>query len=199
MVRTLTRLSVILAAAALAAPAHAAPPPKNDPDLDVAPRADEAEPPDTDPDLSAAKSALAKYLTAVTAKKFDEAKKLTHPATLALIADVKKRLKREEHAMAPWAAVKEVVLTKWKLESARKSALGPVVVSVTEDRFHVEEKGTSEGDKAAYLVVKRGDAWLVADKKNDLDDIEDDAIKMGYKPWLEAQPPPPAAPAGGAR
>ncbi len=174
---------------------HAAPPARDDPDLDLGhDKADEnPDAGDSDADVAAAKRSLAKYLDAVKEKRWDEAKKLTHPAAMEMIAGIKKRMKKEEHALAPWAKVKELTLAVWKITGARKSEHGPIVVTALEDHFHVAEKGTSHEDKAAYLLVKKGDAWLVADKKTDLDDIPDESIKFGYKGYFEM--PAAASPA----
>ncbi len=185
-------LAVFVLLAPLRAPAQA----PGEPDLDLG-KENPADSVDNDVDVAAAKKALGRYLDAVVAKKWDEAKKLIHPATLELLAQQKKRLHREAHELAAWARAGEVRLTKWKIASARRSELGPVVVATREDHFHVEEKGTSEDDAAAYLVVKKNGLWLVADRKADLDDITDDAIKIGYPGLLEPQAekaaePPPA-------
>ena len=53
------------------------------------------------PEAKAAKELVTKYLTAIKAKKWADAKKLIHPQTLTVIADHKKRLGKEDHAMAP--------------------------------------------------------------------------------------------------
>ena len=62
-----------------------------------------AEAADSDaPEAKEAKALLQKYLAAVKAKKWADAKKLLHPKTLEAIAERKKRMGKEDHPMAPW-------------------------------------------------------------------------------------------------
>ncbi len=148
----------------------------------------EAEKPKADaetPDAKAAKDLVTKYLTLVKAKKWADAKKLIHPQTLAAIADRKKRLGKEEHAMAPWAAEKtEYWLKDFKLTGARLGPIGTVVVEVTEDNFQVQEKGLAEGDVANYLVGKKDKKLYVVDKKRG-EGFPTDSIKIGYKGYFD--------------
>src|SRR5688572_3470059 len=50
----------------------------------------------------AATELVTKYLTAVKAKKWADAKKMVHAETHKAIAERKKRLGKEDHPMAPW-------------------------------------------------------------------------------------------------
>src|SRR4051812_10256611 len=84
-------LSASLAASLLVAPAAFA--------EDKAP-ADHAQAEQT-AESKAAEELVTKYLNAVKAKKWADAKKLVHPKTIAAIAERKKRLGREDHPMSP--------------------------------------------------------------------------------------------------
>lgn len=148
----------------------------------------EAEKPKADaetPEAKAAKELVTKYLTAVKAKKWAEAKKLIHPQTISAIADRKKRLGKEEHPMAPWAAEKtEYWLKDFKLTGARIGPLGTIIVETSEDNFQVEEKGLAEGDVANYLVGKKDKKLYVVDKKRG-EGFPTDSIKIGYKGYFD--------------
>lgn len=151
----------------------------------------QSEPPKAEPEAAespAAKEAtevLKKYLDLVKAKKWADAKKLIHPKTIAAIAERKKRLGKESHAMAPWAAEKtEYWLKDFRLGKAHDGPGGTVVVETSEDNFQVEEKGLAEGDAAAYLLGKTGGKWFVVDKVRG-GGFSDDGIKLGYKGWFD--------------
>ena len=137
------------------------------------------------PEAKAAKELVTKYLTSVKAKKWADAKKLIHPQTIAAIADRKKRLGKEEHPMAPWAAEKtEYWMKDFKITGARLAPLGTIIVEVTEDNFQVEEKGLAEGDIASYLVGTKDKKLYVVDKKRG-EGFPVDSIKIGYKGYLD--------------
>src|SRR4051812_36733442 len=55
----------------------------------------------TDADTQAAKKVLTDYLDLLVKKKWKDAAKLVHPKTLEVVAGVKKRTGKEQHAMAP--------------------------------------------------------------------------------------------------
>ncbi len=136
-------------------------------------------------DVKAARQLLTKYLDAVKAKKWAEAKKLLHPDTLKAIAERKKRLGQEDHPMAPWYHEKtSYYLKAYRLTDAREAANGTVVVETSEDNFMVEEKGLAEAEMASYLVGKKGGKWFVVDKKRQ-ETFTDDSIKLGYKGWFD--------------
>ena len=138
--------------------------------------------------LKEAKQVLSRYLDLVKAKKWADAKKLIHPKTIEVIAERKKRLGKEDHAMAPWAKEKtEYWLKDFKVGRAHDAPLGTVVVEVTEDNFQVEEKGVAEGDVASYLVAQKNGTWWVVDKVRG-GGFSDDGIKLGYKGWFDRQP-----------
>ncbi len=173
MHRALLALTFILSTAALAqgteGPADA---PKSAADADTA-------------EAKAAKELVKQYLTAVKAKKWADAKKLIHPQTVAAIADRKKRLGKEEHAMAPWAAEKtEYWMKEFKITGARVGPLGTIIVETSEDNFQVEEKGLAEGDVANYLVGTKDKKMYVVDKKRG-EGFPTDSIKIGYKGFFD--------------
>jgi len=137
------------------------------------------------PEAKAAKDLVAKYLTAVKAKKWVDAKKFIHPQTMAAIADRKKRLGKEEHPMAPWAAEKtEYWMKEFKITGARIGPVGTIIVETTEDNFQVPEKGIAEGDIANYLVGMKDKKLYVVDKKRG-EGFPTDSIKIGYKGYFD--------------
>lgn len=142
--------------------------------------------PDTDtPEAKAAKELVTTYLNAVKAKKWAEAKKLTHPKTIAAIAERKKRLGEEQHPMAPWYHEKvNYWLQAYKLVGATLGPSGTIIVETSEDNFQVEDKGVAEGEMATYLVGKTGGKWYVVDKKRG-ETFTKDSVKLGYKGWFE--------------
>lgn len=170
------KTSSILAALLFAAPALA-----DDAGSDAAASAES-------PALKEATGVLTTYLTAVKAKKWADAKKLIHPKTLNVIAERKKRLGKEDHAMAPWAAEKtDYWMKEFKIGKAHEGPLGTVLVETTEDNFQVEEKGVAEGDPAVYLLGKTGGKWFVVDKIRG-GGFSDDSIKLGFKGWFDKVP-----------
>ena len=144
--------------------------------------------PVADADTAVAKQAkelVTRSLTAIKAKKWADAKKLIHPQTLTVIADHKKRLGKEDHAMAPWAAEKtEYYLKEFKVTGARLAPLGTVIVETSEDNFQVEEKGVAVGDLASYLVGTKDNKLYVVDKKRG-EGFPADSIKIGYKGYFD--------------
>lgn len=148
----------------------------------------EAEKPRADaetPEAKAAKDLVTKYLTAVKARKWADAKKLIHPQTIAAIADRKKRLGKEDHPMAPWAAEKtEYWMKDFKIRGARVGPIGTIIVETTEDNFQVQEKGLAEGDVANYLVGMKDKKLYVVDKKRG-EGFPTDSIKIGYKGYFD--------------
>jgi hypothetical protein len=137
------------------------------------------------PETKAARELVTKYLSAVKAKKWADAKKLQHPDTQKAIAERKKRLGQEDHPMAPWYHEK---LTSWlkeyKLTGSSQGPNGTIIVETSEDNFQVQEKGVAEGDKATYLLGRVGGKWLVVDKKQG-ETFTRDSIKLGYKGWFD--------------
>ena len=137
------------------------------------------------PEAKAAKDLVTKYLTAIKAKKWADAKKFIHPQTIVVIADHKKRLGKEDHSMAPWAAEKtEYYLKEFKVTGARLAPLGTVIVETSEDNFQVEEKGLAIGDLASYLVGTRDKKLYVVDKKRG-EGFPVESIKIGYKGYFD--------------
>ncbi|MHB8420742.1 MAG: hypothetical protein ACYDCL_21930 [Myxococcales bacterium] len=194
----------LLLAAALAVPraALAQSPPKDDDDDDIAvptPKhhaanedKDDEEPAKAPPpkldqaSLDAARAVLVKYLDAVKAKKWREAREEIHPLTLKLIEQVKKRLGEERHSMAPWYWAKSnFYLTAYKIEGLLPAAHGSVVAQTSEDSFQIEEKGEYQGEKAAYLVGKKNGRWYVIDKKSEADGFTRDSLDYGYPGYFD--------------
>ena len=137
------------------------------------------------PEARAAKDLVSRYLTAIKAKKWADAKKFIHPQTITVIADHKKRLGKEEHAMAPWAVEKtEYYLKDFKVTGARLAPLGTIIVETSEDNFQVEEKGVAVGDLASYLVGTKDKKLYVVDKKRG-EGFPVDSIKIGYKGYFD--------------
>ncbi|HUB06176.1 MAG TPA: hypothetical protein VMB50_04205 [Myxococcales bacterium] len=166
----------------------APPPPKHHDDAADKDDDDEkAPPPKLDQaSLDAAKAALVKYLDAVKSKKWREARELTHPLTLKLIEQVKKRLGEERHSMAPWYWAKDnFYLTSYKIDGVDAAAHGSVVVKTVEDSFQVQEKGEYQGEKAAYLVGKKNGRWFVIDKKSEADGFTNDSLNYGYPGYFD--------------
>jgi hypothetical protein len=138
-------------------------------------------------EAKAAEEVLVRYLNAVKARKWAEAKKLIHPRTLAAIAERKKRLGDEDHPMAPWYYEKAHSFMKdYKIVSATPGPAGTWIFATTEDNFQVEEQGLSEGDEAAYLVGQTGGKWMVVDKKRGVS-FTKDSIRYGYKGYFDAE------------
>jgi len=141
-------------------------------------------------DVSEATEVLTQYLDLVKAKKWDKVRTLTHPRTLAAIANAKKRLGAERHSMAPWFWAKDsFYLSRYKISDVSPAVDGTVVAITLEDSFQVQEKGELAGEKAAYLLGRSGGRWYVVDKKSEADGFTKDAIKYGYPKYFD----PPSA------
>jgi hypothetical protein len=153
-----------------------------------------AEPaPLVDPAKEAAKSAAQQYLTAVKAKKWDVARKLTHPKTLQEIADIKKRKGVEDHELAPWAKIKENYLVSFELGDPESTANGAMVVPSTQTIFSVEDKGTEDGVKAEYLVIPLAGKWYVTSRRLGENEFPADSTALAFKGYFEGEyvaPPP---------
>jgi hypothetical protein len=164
--------------------------------LSTAVFAQEAAPAEEAPELKAAKELATKYLTAVKAKKWADAKKLLHPKTTEAIAERKKRMGKEDHPMAPWYHEKvDSYLKDFKVGSARQGpTASTIIVEASEDNYQVEDKGVAEGEKATYLLGKKDGKWFLVDKKRG-EDFTNDSIKLGYKGWFDKIEKPEAAPA----
>lgn len=148
------------------------------------------------PEAKAAKELLTKYLTAVKAKKWADAKKLLHPKTLEAIAERKKRMGKEDHPMAPWFHEKEdYYLKEFRVGAASTAPLGTIVVETSEDNYQVADKGMANGEAAAYLIGKKDGKWFVVDKKRG-ETFTKDSVKLGYKGWFDKlEKPAEATPA----
>jgi len=125
---------------------------------------------------------LTRYLDAVKAKQWHEAKQLVHPKTLAVMADQEKRLGREQHPMAPSHHEGEYYLKAYQIVGTRFAA-GAFVLAVAEDNYHVAESAVVQ-EQAAYLVGKYRGKWYVVDKKRG-ESFTDESIKVGYPGYFD--------------
>ncbi len=105
------------------------------------------------PDAFLAKATLQQYLSRVVRKDWEGARRLTHPKTLGVIEQVKKRAGSERHNLAPWAN-RDVQLKTFRFTGTRQVAPGVVLVQVGEDTYRTEEQGMSVDDAAVYLLFK---------------------------------------------
>lgn len=145
----------------------------------------------TGPEADAAKDLVAKYLAAVKAKKWADAKKMVHPQTITAIAERKKRLGKEDHPMSPQAYEKtEFYLKDFKVKGVTRGSAGTFIVETAEDNFQVQEKGMVDGEMATYLVGKKDGKLWIADKKRG-ETFTSDSVKLGYKGYFDK---PAAAP-----
>lgn len=145
-------------------------------------------------EMAEAKKALTTYLDAVKAKKWDQAKKSIHPKTLEVIASLKKRTGTENHAMAPWARVKEAYMTGYTLGDPKPTADGAVVVPSTEDEHSVPENGDESGIPAEYLLIPLEGKWYVTDRRLGENQFPESTVGASYKGYFEGQyemPKPP--------
>ncbi|MBK7865167.1 MAG: hypothetical protein IPJ65_42535 [Archangiaceae bacterium] len=148
---------------------------------DAAPKGKEA----TGAEADAAKELVSKYLVAVKAKKWPDAKKMVHPSTITAIAERKKRLGKEDHPMAPQSYEKtEFYLKDFKMKGVTAGPSGTFIVETAEDNFQVQEKGLVEGEMATYLVGKKDGKWWVVDKKRG-ETFTNDSVKLGYKGYFD--------------
>jgi hypothetical protein len=125
---------------------------------------------------------LTRYLDAVKAKQWHEAKQLVHPKTLAVMADQEKRLGREQHPMAPSHHEGEYYLKAYQIVGTRFAA-GAFVLAVAEDNYHVAESAVVQ-EQAAYLVGKYRGKWYVVDKKPGKS-FTDESIKQDYAGYFD--------------
>ena len=125
---------------------------------------------------------LTRYLDAVKAKHWGEAKQLVHPKTLAVMAEQKKRLGREEHPMAPWHYEGEYYLKAYQIVGTRFAA-GAFVLTVAEENYHVAESVVVQ-EQAAYLLGKYRGKWYVVDKKRGKS-FTDESIKLDYPGYFD--------------
>src|SRR3954471_18161148 len=105
------------------------------------------------PDVFLAKATLQQYLSRVVRQDWEGVRRLTHPKTLSIIEQVKRRSGREMHNLAPWAN-REVQLKTFKFSDARQVAPGVVLLQVGEDTYRTEEQGMSVDDPAVYILFK---------------------------------------------
>jgi hypothetical protein len=139
------------------------------------------------PESQAARELVTRYLMAVKAKKWPEAKKFLHPKTIEAIAERKRRLGKEDHPMAPWFREKaDSWLKQFKVLAAQPAPLGTFVVETSEDHFQVQEKALAEEEKATYLLGLLGGKWFVVDKKRG-ETFTPASVKLGYAGWFDTR------------
>ena len=140
------------------------------------------------PDVFLAKATLQQYLSRVVRKDWDGARRLTHPKTLGVIEQMKKRTGSEIHNLAPWAT-RDVQLKTFRFTGARQVAAGVVLVQVGEDTYRSEEQGMSVDDPAVYILFKSRGGFLVGDKKSgvELSDVSDKSVAIGYPEYVDKQ------------
>ncbi len=145
------------------------------------------------PDVFLAKATLQQYLSRVVRKDWDGVRRLTHPKTLGVIAQMKKRTGSEIHNLAPWAN-QEVQLKTFRFTGTRQAAPGVVLVQVGEDTYRSEEQGMSVDDPAVYILFRSHGGFLVGDKKAGLElaDVSDQAVRIGYPGYVSGQAQPQA-------
>jgi hypothetical protein len=140
-----------------------------------------------EPAAAEARAVLVEYLNAVKAKKWPNARKLTHPKTLETIAQRKKNIGDENHPMAPWFLEKTISYLKdYQVVSAEKAPGGAWIFEAVEDQFQIEEKGIAEAEPTVYLVGRHGGKWLITDKKRGAK-FTPAALKHGYKGFFDAE------------
>jgi hypothetical protein len=139
-------------------------------------------------DVFLAKATLQQYLSRVVRKDWEAARRLTHPKTLGVIAQLKRRSGAERHNLAPWAH-RDVELKTFRFTGVRQVAPGIVLVQVGEDTYRSEEEGMSVDDPAVYLMFKSRGGFLVADKKAglELDEVSDQSVRIGYPGYADQQ------------
>lgn len=140
------------------------------------------------PDIFLAKATLQQYLSRLVRKDWDGAKRLTHPKTLGVIAQMKKRTGSENHNLAPWAN-RDVQLKTFRFSEAKQVAPGVVLVQVGEDTYRAEEQGMSIDDPAVYLLFKSRGGFLVGDKKAgvELGEVSAESVRIGYPGYVDPQ------------
>jgi hypothetical protein len=140
------------------------------------------------PDVFLAKATLQQYLSRVVRKDWDGARRLTHPKTLQLISQMKRRTGAETHNLAPWAD-RETQLKTFRFVESRQIAPGIVAVQVGEDNFHRAENGMSSDDAATYILFKSRGAFLLGDKKAsvEISEISAESVRLGYPGFVDVQ------------
>jgi hypothetical protein len=139
-------------------------------------------------DVFLAKATLQQYLSRVVRKDWDAARRLTHPKTMGVIAQMRRRSGVERHNLAPWAN-RDVQLKTFKFIGSRQVSPGVVLVQVGEDTYRSEEQGMSVDDPAVYLMCKSRGGFLVADKKAgvELGEVTDQSVRIGYPGYVDQQ------------
>ena len=139
-------------------------------------------------DVFLAKATLQQYLSRVVRKDWGGVRRLTHPKSLSVIAQLRRRTGSERHNLAPWAD-KDVELKTYKFTGARQVSPGVVLLAVGEDTYRKEEQGMSVDDPSVYLLFKSRGGFLVGDKKQgvELAEVSDSSVRAGYPGYVDQQ------------
>ena len=140
------------------------------------------------PDVFLAKATLQQYLSRVVRKDWDGAKRLTHPKTLAAIAQIKKRTGSETHDLAPWAN-RDTQLKTFRFVESRQISPGVVALQVGEDNLHREGNRMSTDEPAVYLLFKSRGGFLIGDKKASAEvaEVTAETARTSYNGFVDVQ------------
>jgi hypothetical protein len=132
------------------------------------------------------KSTLQQYLSRVVRKDWDGAKRLTHPKTLAAIAQIKKRTGSETHDLAPWAN-KETQLKTFRFVESRQIAPGVVSLQVGEDNVRGGEMRKDE--PVVYILFKSRGGFLIGDKRPgaEIAEVTAESARTAYNGFVDVQ------------
>jgi hypothetical protein len=138
------------------------------------------------PDVFLAKSTLQQYLSRVVRKDWDGARRLTHPKTLAAIAQIKKRTGSETHDLAPWAN-KETQLKTFRFVESRQIAPGVVSLQVGEDNLRSGQM--TKDEPAVYILFKSRGGFLIGDKKSgtEIAEVTAESARTAYNGFVDVQ------------
>jgi hypothetical protein len=131
---------------------------------------------------------LQQYLSRVVRKDWDGARRLTHPKTLAAIAQIKKRTGNETHELAPWAN-RDVQLKTFRFTESRQIAPGVVSLQVGEDNLYRESNRMTSDEPAVYILFKSRGGFLIGDKKvsAEISEVTDQSVRATYPGFVDVQ------------
>jgi hypothetical protein len=140
------------------------------------------------PDVFLAKATLQQYLSRVVRKDWDGARRLTHPKTLAAIAQIKKRTGSEAHDLAPWAN-QNVQLKTFRFTESKQIAPGVVSLQVGEDNLYREGNRMTSDEPAVYVLFKSRGGFLIGDKKTsaEISEVTGESVRSGYPGFVDVQ------------
>jgi hypothetical protein len=140
------------------------------------------------PDVFLAKATLQQYLSRVVRKDWDGARRLTHPKTLAAIAQIKKRTGNETHELAPWGN-RDAQLKTFRFTESRQIAPGVVSLQVGEDNLYRDGNRMTQDEPAVYILFKSRGGFLIGDKKNsaEIHEVSDESVRAAYPGFVDVQ------------